>query len=70
MTCAAGMAELSERLCLDLSDSFTCNSEFLTYFLESTASSVVESEAELDNVLFSGGEGAELSFDHLAAHCC
>jgi hypothetical protein len=63
------MTELSECFCLDLSDSFTGDTELLTHLFKGAASSVIKTKAELDNVLFSGGECAELTLDHLAAHC-
>ena len=70
MARTAGMAQFSECFCLDLSDSFTCNAEFLTNFLKGTASAVIESEAKFDYVLLSGSKGSELTLDDLTAHSC
>jgi hypothetical protein len=53
------MTELSECLCLDLSDTLTSDIELLANFLESTRSSVLKTETEFDNLLFSGGESTK-----------
>ena len=66
MSCSAGVSEFSESLCLDLSDTLSCDVEFLTYLFKSSGSSVVKSESELYNVLLTGSECMKLFFDNLA----
>ena len=69
MSCTAGVTELSERLCLDLTDTLTGDIKLLTYLLKRSVSSVIESETELDNVLLTGCESMELALYGLAEHC-
>ena len=54
-----GMTKLSECLSLDLSDTLTCDIELLSYLLKGAGSAVLKSKSELDNLLFSGGEGVK-----------
>lgn len=70
MSCTAGMAQFSERLCLNLTDSLTGNIELLADFFKRSASSVVKTEAKLDNVLFTECEGVELTLENLSEDRC
>ena len=47
------MAELAQRLCLDLSDTLSGNVKFLADFFKSPGSSVVETESESEHFLLS-----------------
>ena len=53
------MAELSESLGFNLSDSFTGNVEGLTYLLKSLGSAVTKTEAKTENLCLSGSKGFE-----------
>ena len=68
VTCSAGVTQFSECLGFYLSDSFSCDVEFLSYLLESTRSAVIESEAELYHVLLTGGKRMKLLFNYLAQY--
>ena len=69
MSRSAGVTELSESLCLDLTDTLTGDVKLLAYFLKSSCATVVKSETELDDVLFSGGKGVKLALDDLTQNC-
>ena len=43
---SVGVAELSQRFCFDLSDTFACNAEKLAHFFKCSLASVVHSEAK------------------------
>ena len=47
------MTQFAQCLCFDLTDTFTGNVEFLTYFLQSTGPSVIQTETESQYFLFS-----------------
>ena len=66
MSCSAGVAQLSERLRLDLTDSLSCNVEFLSDLLQRSASAIVKSEAQSDNVRLTGGKRTQFLLYHLA----
>ena len=66
MAGAAGMAELAEGLGLDLADTLAGDVELLTHLLKSAGAAVVETEAELDDVLLAGSQGVKLALDDLA----
>ena len=53
------MTKLSERLCLDLSDTLTSDVELLSNLLKCAGSTVLKTESELDNLLFSGGKSMQ-----------
>ena len=54
-----GMSQLTERLCLDLSDTLSCDLELLSNLLEGSGSAVLKTKAKLYNLLFSGGQGVQ-----------
>ena len=56
------MAELAQRLCLDLADTLTRDVEDLAHFLKRSGSAVLETEAELQHLFLSGRQRGE----HLA----
>ena len=66
MSCAAGMTELTKRLCLDLTDTLTRDVKLLTNLLKRSRSSVVKTEAELDDMLLTGRERMKLALYDLA----
>ena len=48
------MTELAQRLGFDLADTLSGNVKFLADLFKSTGAAVIETEAELDNVLLTG----------------
>ena len=69
------MAQLSESLRLDLSDTLTGNVELLADFLKRALSAVVESEAQTEHLASSLGKGSEhvvelLFKKHLRCRLC
>ena len=66
MSGTAGVTELAERFCFDLTDTLAGNIELATHFLQGAGTAVIQAETKLDNVCFTFGQGAQLAFDHLA----
>ena len=58
------MAQLPQRFCLDLADTFAGDSEILTHFFKCMFGAVFQTEAHLDDALFAGRERIE----HLLGH--
>ena len=52
LAAAAGMTQLAQSFCLDLTDTLSCDIELFTNFLQSSGTSVVQSETEAENLLF------------------
>ena len=67
MTCTAGVAELTQSLCLNLSYTLTGDIELLTNLFKCTCASVIKTETELDDVCLTGSKGVELLLDDLFA---
>ena len=61
MSCAAGVTELAECLCLYLTDTLAGDVKLLANLLKRSRSSVIKSETELDNVLLTGSETLALT---------
>ena len=53
LAAAAGMTQFAQCLCFDLTDTFTGNVEFLTYFFQRTCASVIQSETKTQYLLLS-----------------
>ena len=66
MTRAAGMAQFSQRLGLDLADTLTGNIKLFSNLFEGTGSAVVKTETELDHMLLTGREGMKLTLQLLS----
>ena len=62
------MTQLPERLRLDLTDSLTGDVKFLSDLLEGSGSSVIETEAEPENLLFPLGQRSKHLFQLLLQH--
>ena len=63
------MSQLSERLCLDLSDTLSCDIELLADFLKGSWSSVIPSKSELYNSLLSLCKCADYLVELLVQQC-
>ena len=66
MSCTARVTELTERLCLDLTDTLTGDIKLLTDLFKRSRSAVVKTESQLYNVLLAGSQGVKLALDDLA----
>ena len=53
------MAELAQRLGLDLTDAFARHVELLSDLFEGALAAVLQTEAEPQNLFLSGGQGAQ-----------
>ena len=53
------MAQLAQRLGLDLADAFARDVELLADLLERAGTAVLDAEAELEDLLLTRGEGGE-----------
>ena len=58
------MTQFTQCFGFDLTDTLSCNVEFLTNFLKGTCTSVVQSETQSQDFLFSLGKSSE-NFDQL-----
>ena len=56
---AAGVAQLAERLGLDLADALARDIEFLADLLKRAGAAVLNAEAQLEDLLFARGQGRE-----------
>src|SRR5699024_7089892 len=56
---AAGVAQFSEGLGLDLADALPGDVEFLAHFLQGAGAAVLNAEAELQHLLLPGSQGGE-----------
>ena len=65
---ALRMAQLGERLCLDLADSLTCDAELAAHFLERLRLTPVEAEPQSDDLLLALGQFSEHLTDRLGQH--
>ena len=66
------MTQFTQCFGFDLTDTLSCNVEFLTNFLKGTCTSVVQSETQSQDFLFSLGKSSE-NFDQLflkKSKCC
>ena len=63
------MTELSESLCLDLTDTLTGDIELLTNLLEGMGSAVLKAVTKLEDLILTGSESIEDLSDLLAEHC-
>src|SRR5260370_40451422 len=53
-----GVAQLAQRLGLDLPDAFTCNRERLANFFQGVLAAIFQSEAHFDHALFARAQRA------------
>ena len=63
--CPAGMAELPDRLVLDLADPLTGDAEELAHFLQGVGPAVVHAEAHAQHIRFPLRQGAQNLFQSL-----
>ena len=59
---SAGVTELSESLCLDLSDTLSGNIKLLAHLFKSTGTAVLKTESETEHLFLTLGKGGK----HLA----
>src|SRR5262249_17790185 len=64
----ARVAQLTQRLDLDLADTFACDAELLADFLERTAMAILQAEAQLQPTPLALGELVEHLLDLLTQH--
>ena len=53
------MTELSERLCLNLTDTLSGYLEFLAHFLQGSCPSIILAKAQAEHLLFSVGQSVK-----------
>lgn len=59
----AGMTQLAQCLCLDLTDAFARDVELLADLLQRPRSAIVQSEAQLDDVFLAGCQGMQFALN-------
>ena len=62
MSGAAGMAELAQRLGLDLTDTLTGDIVLRAHLFQGAGVSVIKAETKLDHVRLTGRQGSGLTF--------
>ena len=62
------MMQLAEGLCLDLTDTLTGDIKLLSDFLERSCASVVQTETQTDNLLFTFRQRVENLIELLGQH--
>ena len=59
LAAAAWMAELAQRLCLNLTDTLSGNIKFFSHLFQSAGASVIKTESETKNLLLSFCQGSK-----------
>lgn len=56
---AAGVTQFAQRLGLDLADTFTGYIKLFSYLFQGAAAAILQTEAQLEHLLLSRGEGGQ-----------
>ena len=55
---ALAAVQLADSLCLDLADTLTGNAEVAAHLFQRAGTAIVQTKAETDDLLFTGGSGS------------